>query len=462
MRFRSKKDHVLASIIQVLLMLVAPVAQGQPAVALDVKETPAFPVSPSNVNSFATPLAYYQGSIYVVSVEPPLSNNNGVNLRTVIRKGSERQGRWQWESAVIDEATLDDMYHTQASIAIDKEGYLHVVYNMHNMPWQYVVSKKPGDITSFDFKGDKISLAEKSTVKHLNKTPFPSIGTAAIPGNQITYPAFFYDRQGEIYLTYRFATKPKKAFGNRGFAFALARYDVPTKRWVSLGGSIKVTAGEAALPKGLSETEVKAFICSEGWQPQLLRLFFDRKNRMHISWSWREFYGDSPFVRPSYAYSRDNENLFYRADGNKHTLPVRLQDSGLLFPDRPESRLSSPMAYVTADPEGTPYVVTSEKGKASEVRYYRWDANEWSSGEPTPAGAQIFEIDDVGKQWAFATGLKVYSRNEGNMNWIKAYEDTGSSRFGFLKILHLQKHGQFLVYAQSVDGKSAKVYDIRY
>lgn len=210
MRFKSKKDHVLASIIQVLLMLVAPVAQGQPAVALDVKETPAFPVSPSNVNSFATPLAYYQGSIYVVSVEPPLSNNNGVNLRTVIRKGSERQGRWQWESAVIDEATLDDMYHTQASIAIDKEGYLHVVYNMHNMPWQYVVSKKPGDITSFDFKGDKISLAEKSTVKHLNKTPFPSIGTAAIPGNQITYPAFFYDRQGEIYLTYRFATKPKR------------------------------------------------------------------------------------------------------------------------------------------------------------------------------------------------------------------------------------------------------------
>ena len=133
MQFRGKKNYVLAFIIQVLLMLAWPVAHG-PAMALEVTETPAFPVSPSNVNSFATPLAYYQGSVYVISVEPPLGNNNGINLRTIIRKGSERQGRWQWESAIIDEATLDDMYHTQASVAIDKDGYLHVVYNMHNMP----------------------------------------------------------------------------------------------------------------------------------------------------------------------------------------------------------------------------------------------------------------------------------------------------------------------------------------
>ncbi len=457
----SRNGAASHSIIQIFTILLTLLSSSQ-AMALQVSETPAFAVSPSNVNSFATPVAYYQGNIYVVSVEPPIGNGNGVNLRTVIRKGSERQGRWHWETATIDGATLDDTYHTQASVAIDKAGYVHVVYNMHNMPWQYVVSKYPGDIAAFDFKGDMISLTEKSTVKHLNKTPFPSIGAAAIPGNQITYPAFFYDRQEDLYLTYRFATRPKKAFGNRGFAFALARYDTATKRWVSLGGQIKVTSGEATLPKGLAETEVKALLFSEGWQPQLLRLFFDRNNRMHLSWSWREFYGNSPFVRPSYAYSRDNESLFYRADGGKHNLPVSLQDSGLLFPDRKESILSSPLTYVTADPSGTPYIVTNEKGKTSEVRYYQWAANEWSAGEPAPSGAQILEIDDTGRQWAFATGLKLFTRDDAALTWAKVYEDTSQPRFGFLKALHLHNQNRFLVFAQSVDGKSAKIYDIQY
>lgn len=450
------------AILLALLMPIWPAVYG-PALALEVTETPAFPVSPSNVNSFATPIAYYQGSIYVVSVEQPsVGESNGINLQTVIRKGSAQQGCWQWESTVIDAATLDDMYHTQASVAIDKDGYVHVAYNMHNMPWQYVVSKRPGDISSFDFKGDAISLVEKYAVKHLDQTSFPSIGTAAIPGNQITYPAFFYDRQGELYITYRFATRPKKAFGERGFAYALARYDVAAKRWDAMGGAVSVTTDDADLPIGVSEASINALISSEGWQPQLLRLFFDRKNRMHLSWSWREFFVGSPFVRPSYAYSRDNENVFYRADGKRLNLPVSLQESGLLFPDRPNSQLSSPLAHVTAAPKGAPYVVTSEQGKSSEVQRYQCEEDAWSDGESTPSSAQVFEIDDAGTQWAFATGLKVYSRPDGNTNWIKTYEDAGASAFGFIKVLSLREGNRFLVYAQSVDGLTAKVYDIRY
>lgn len=432
------------------------------AIALQVIETATFPVSPSNINSFATPIAFYQGSIYVVGVEPPLRSNNGVNLRTVIRKGSERDGRWQWEASVIDESTLDDIYHTQASIAIDKAGYVHVAYNMHHMPWQYAVSKRPGDITAFDFKGDKVSFHDKATVKHLNKTPFPSIGTAAIPGNQITYPAFFYDRQGDLYLTYRFATRPRKSFWDRGFAYGLARYDVPSKRWTALGAPIRVTPADAVLPGGVSETMINAFILAEGWQPQLLRLSFDRNNRMHLSWTWRESYGDSPFVRPSYGYSRDNDSMFYRADGTKYSLPLRFKDSGLVIPDRPDTPLGSPLAFVSVDPNGTPYVVTMEKGKPSQVRHYRWDVNEWSDGDPTPGGAQMIEIDDSDRQWAFATGLDIFMRDETTVKWTKIYDDPSQLRFGYFKVLHLHNKNQFLVYAQSVDGKSAKVYDIRY
>lgn len=432
-----------------------------PSEALEVIERPIFPVSPSNVNSFATPIAYYQGNIYVVSVEPPGGISNGVDLRTVVRKGYQHKGEWMWESTVIDDATLDDVYHTQASIAIDKAGYVHVAYNMHHMPWQYVVSKKPGDIFSFDFKGDAVSIAEKAIVKHLNKTPFPSVGTAAIPGNQITYPSFFYDRLGELYITYRFATRPKKAFGGRGFAFALARYDVLNIRWIPLGGPIKVTASEADLPAGVPEAEVKAFVFSEGWQPQLLRLFFDKGNHLHLSWTWREFYGGSPFVRPSYAYSRDTNSIFCRADGTKYELPVHLLDSGLLFPNHLDSQLNSPLAYLTADPNGIPYVVTMEKGKFSEVRYFERQANRWSDPEPMPEGAQLMEIDDGGRQWAFATGLKIFTRSGPNIKWQKVYEDKGGTRFSHLKVLNIDKQNEFLVYSQSVDGQYVKVYQVR-
>lgn len=446
--------------VQVLALLFL-LAMAGPSAALEVIETPIFSVSPSNVNSFATPTAYYQGNIYVVSVEPPVGISNGVNHRTVVRKGYQRKGAWMWETTVIDDATLDDVYHTQASIAIDKAGYVHVAYNMHHMPWQYAISKRPGDIASFDFKGDEISLAEKAIVKHLNKTPFLSIGTAAIPGNQITYPAFFYDREGELYLTYRFATRPKKAFADRGYAFAIARYDVTSREWFQLGGSIKVTQDDANLPGGLKETAMKAFAFSESWIPQLLRLSFDKVNRMHISWSWREHYGNSPFVRPSYAYSSDKDVLFYRADGMQYQMPVTVNDSGLLFPNRLDGQLTSPLAYLSADPNSTPYVVTLEKGKSSEVRYFERQANRWSEPEPMPEGAQLMEIDDAGRQWAFATGLKVYVRSGPNMRWQKVYEDKGPTRFGYFKVLYIHEQNEFLVYSQSVDGEYAKVYQVR-
>ena len=446
-----------AQVVFVLFLLIT----ADPSMAIDVSETPDFSVSPSNVNSFATPIAYYQGNIYAVSVEPPVGISNGINLHTVVRKGYHRNGEWIWETTIIDDATLDDLYHTQASIAVDKEGFIHVAYNMHNMPWQYAISQRPGDIASFNFRGDAVSLTQKAVVKHLNKTPFPSLGTAAIPGNQITYPAFFYDRQGELYITYRFATRPKKAFGSRGFAFALAQYDVLSKQWFPLGGSIRVTSADADLPGGLSESEVKAFLFSEGWQPQLLRLFFDKENHLHLSWTWREFYGGSPFVRPSYGYSEDLDALFTRADGITYMLPINLQDSGLLLPRQLDIRLNSPLAHLTVDPNGVPYLVTLQKGKSSDVRYFDDRSRRWSDPEAMPEGAQVMEIDDAGQQWAFATGLKIFSRRGPGLTWQKVYEDRGPRRFGYLKVLNVRQQNEFLIYSQRVDGQSAKIYVIK-
>ena len=42
---------------------------------------------------------------------------------------------------------------------------------MHNMPWQYVVSRQPYNIREFEFRGQAVSDDELATVKFRNKTP---------------------------------------------------------------------------------------------------------------------------------------------------------------------------------------------------------------------------------------------------------------------------------------------------
>ena len=56
---------------------------------------------------------------------------------------------------------MQNKYHTQASIGIDKLGHIHVAYNMHNTPWQYSISEYSENIESFIFFGQEVSMAQK-------------------------------------------------------------------------------------------------------------------------------------------------------------------------------------------------------------------------------------------------------------------------------------------------------------
>jgi len=130
-----------------------------------------------------------------------------------------------------DTRTLLDPYHTQPSLAFDRNGYLHVAYNMHNLPWQYVVSHQPYDVRQFDFNGQSVTLSQLDALRLSNKTHYPDVGKAQIPGNQITYPAFFKNRAGDLYLTYRYALRPARAWEERARAAGVARYDADNRTW---------------------------------------------------------------------------------------------------------------------------------------------------------------------------------------------------------------------------------------
>ena len=128
---------------------------------------PPTAVHDADNNGFVSPLAWNGRQLFSGSVVPPAGKETGINLQTLVRQGQrDRQGVWRWQETVIDRNTLNDKWHNSPSLGLDRDGYLHVAYNMHNMPWQYMVSQRPGDIRGFLFRGQGISEAERRTVQY--------------------------------------------------------------------------------------------------------------------------------------------------------------------------------------------------------------------------------------------------------------------------------------------------------
>ncbi len=405
-------------------------------------------VSPSSENDFSTPVAWFNGSIYTVDIEPPDGENNGINLKTVVRKWTlSEDGVWQWISNVVENRTLDDRYHTQASIAIDKNGYIHVAYNMHNMPWQYKVSKKPEDISEFDFLGDEISTDTLSLVKHQNETPFPNIGTAAIPGTQVTYPSFFKDRNEDLYVTYRFATRPAQSWKDRGFAGGVAKYNVLKKTWSPIGGVMTLTEDDATfsdVASSRSIMKVSPFAYYDQWSVYSIRLAFDNKNAMHVSWTWREGGAGTDCSDPSYAFS-NNQSTFTKANRQKYNLSIAVTDAETSYPQSDSQKFYA-LTSISTDSMGNPYIILNPIGSSRALVHYDQNSKTWSEPEPTPWGATEIYIDDNDRQWAFSSGPNVFYRDKGTTKWQHPFSSEG---FGWPKIVYIDEIDGFLIHTLS-------------
>jgi hypothetical protein len=422
---------------------------------------PATRVAPSSLNVFSTPLAWFGGAVYTVTVEEPEGKVNGVNLRTFVWKGVRgKSGGWRWTRKLVEDRTVDDQYHTGPSIGIDQKGYIHLAYNMHNMPWQYEVSRRPADISTFEFRGMPVTLEELESLKWENRASFPRFGTAAIPGTQITYPAFFNDRTGKLYITYRFATHPRRRWADRGFAGAIATYDADTKRWEGLGGPVFVGPADADLPGGVKSREIAAFAFKEGWSVYLVHLFFDVDNHMHLSWLWRKGGAGEDCGDPSYGFSPDSGRTFLRADGTRYRLPITPEDSGGVFGGGGAQKFYAPTS-VCADRLGRPVLLLNPIGLPRILTRFSGASATWSQPERSPRGASVVYADDAGMLWAFATGISVFRKNaKTGSRWERVYRDPAGD-FGYPKILAVPRKGLILVYAQSLDGSKVKITAIR-
>ena len=448
----------LPKIVLFVLLTVVPACQA----ALSARIIADFDVAKSNINMFASPIDYVDGALYTAYVEPPDGISTGVNHRTVVRKGVPKSsGIWKWDRSVIDTETLDDRYHTQPSIALDKRGYVHVAYNMHNMPWQYAISNKPKDIAEFTFRGERLSTAERVAVKHANRTPFPTLGEAVIPGNQVTYPRFFKDRNNDLYLTYRFATKPKRHFKERGYAGGAARYDVASKTWTSIGAPIEVTAEDAELPDGVSEAQVRPLIFTDKWTVYLIQLVFDKNNTMHLSWMWREGGAGRDTSHPSYAYSDDSGLSFKKSSGVLYSLPISQRASDIVWPQRAHKGYAAKNS-LAVDSQGRPHVVVHRLGETRKLISLDPASKTWSKPENMPQSAAEIFFDREDRLWAIATGPVLMRKDKGKDDWITVLNLSDSdNRFGFPTPLYVEEENKLYLHTQSVSsGGRVRIYEI--
>ena len=221
------------------------------------------------------------------------------------------------------------------SIITDQKGYLHVLGGQHNSPnqdnyipgsWEklgiakgkdrasvmYWVSKKPNDITDFEFVGQK---------NNPRKAP-----------GWMNYMNFSRSRDQHIFLYGRGAM----------WTWAMMRYDDESRRWVAIKGSHAAMLNRAKQENpqwydNLGDT-VPYWGPADGlivsWQPGMYNfcrawsgickgVTFDLDNRMHLQmqhFGVRE--GGKVGNMMLYAYSDDYGQTFHRADGKRLHLPL--------------------------------------------------------------------------------------------------------------------------------------------
>lgn len=258
-----------------------------------IDEEMTFESCSAAVATYQTPITTFSDCIYTVYLDP--------NRHICIAKKSRETVTTK---DVNGTAVANDRYHMAPSIGIDNDGYIHVTGGMHGADqWLYWVSDRPEDITAFTYKGD----AKQSP-----------------PGRHITYPRFYNDRNGTLYVSFRHSVDDelyrKWTHGCQGGG--LAKYDCGSKTWTQLGGT--------SYPRGLKYEKSLFWTdkdSGDGYEPGIMYVYFDTKNRMHVAYMMQDQYNSSGGGYNGfylvYACSADGGATFYRADGTQYaTLPI--------------------------------------------------------------------------------------------------------------------------------------------
>lgn len=394
-----------------LLLLLASMSTLSAAIGGEVELVmPPFAISSQgDVSVFSTPVDAQDGQVAVALVTDAEVNTTPGYLNTVVRKGKKVGNAWQWETTTLDSHTLLDPYHTQPSLAFDRNGHIHVAYNMHNLPWQYFISERPYHARNFVFHGQAISIRELDALRLENKTHYPDRGQALIPGNQITYPAFFKNRLGDLFVSYRYAMRPARAWAGRSPAAGIARFDVDTRTWLPVGGAVALREGDVVDAGAIAPTTT-AFAYDDGYVPYLVTLAFDADNTMHAIWTWWNKASNQSGainVLPSYRKVADPAQPITVASAASNSIPG--WSSAIVFNTAKSIAIAA---------NGDVLAILEPQGQNRKLVRRNHATGIWSAPIDTPYSASKIMVDREGNEWLFASGLNLFKRIPGG-DWSR-------------------------------------------
>ena len=344
-----------------------------------------------NAAHWQTSVTTYKGSIYLVWVDK--------SLRTMIAK---KAPNGKITTNVILQKSKKGKNHNLPSVGIDKDGYIHVAYNMHHSQykngdrgWQYKVSNKPEDIRSFTFVGNT-----KRT----------------IPGQMITYPSFTRDNNNELYVTFRHRTHREGKFGFNGSqGIGIAKYNSNSKLWSMLGGT-NYKHGVKTFFWSNSSQDAKSAASGHktaGYQGYRAKILFDKKNRMHVSWD--------VFIAPGkeashimYAYSDNGGKTFKKANGSTiNSMPITPQNGDIV--ERAPRGIYDTRTYVAVTKDGRPIVSFEDRSNKGKPYYKVWNGKNWGNKKVLPSAASpaTLTVDSDGVLITMGNGKLSRSRNNG-------------------------------------------------
>ncbi len=282
---------------------------------------------------------------------PEVLNWRGVSYEHLYRvpitktypDGREKTVYLEGEKFILDGI---DMKLRGWSIAVDNDGYIHITGGMHNAPvednfipgsWEkmgisreytddehpsimYWVSTEPESIDSFEFMGQR---------SNRRNVPVPF---------GLNYMNFIQDRNGELYLYGRIHVQGIQSFG-------LYKYNTDSRRWKPVGGfapdvkkqyphwsdyHIRMATDWLALPTMRWRNDIpcnKTLVWAR--QPHFYNYMrgwgvrFDKSSRMHVLMPIFGLNEENKNVLTKvYAYSDDDGETFFRADGSEVKPPL--------------------------------------------------------------------------------------------------------------------------------------------
>jgi len=305
------------------------------------------------------------------------------------------------------------------------------------------------------FRGQQISDAELKLAEEQNRTNFPTLGSADIPGNQITYPAFYKDRNDDLYVSYRFAAAPKRRFSERTMSTGIAKFSVGTGSWSPIGAKHNPSSGDFD-QDAASPDFATPFAGKRGWTSYQPKVAFSKQNNLIVSMFWRSGIAGRQVSMPCVVRNISGNDVVDMKGGSM-SLPVQPEQCGNIGIS--DSKEFYSIGSFAVDNEDNPHLLMSPTDGPRFIARYSAAQQRWIQEKAPEAATEIF-FDNDNNMYAIASGIKIFKRSSADASWQKIYSDSSANNcYPKVKVDASGKNA--FIHAQNCDEKHISIYGLR-